>query len=207
MSLREGAGAVAFEHSTDTGAIALLDDGREDFMNHLIHFGSRIPWRGIWASIIMAAVLIVGFGIFSLGGSHPELTWMVSMFLLIPLLAIPLLIAFNQYAVVDRRTWLISINGGEWRPLSFITHCRVNVSRGINTMEFGYTDRRKDRFMVSSFTPFASPFIEREWVRYLLPYMGLPRDPNSRLSEAFGAAYEKHATMEQAQHFAYEYLK
>lgn len=173
----------------------------------LIPFGRPRPWRGIWASVIIALALIVGFGIFSLQSAHPELTPMVLMFLLLPAVTIPLLIGFNQYAVVDRRTWLVSINGGEQRPLSHLTHCRVNTFRGVASIELGYSDRRRDRFMVSSHSPFTSPRIEREWVRYLLPYTGLPRDPHSRLSVAFGSPFEKHATLEQAQHFAHEYLK
>lgn len=174
---------------------------------HLVLFGRPTPWRGIWASVIIALLLIVGFGAFSLQSAHPELTPMVLMFLLLPAVTIPLLIGLNQYAVVDRRTWLVSINGGQPRPLSHLTHCRVNTFRGVNTIELGYTDRRKDRFIVSSHSPFASPRIERDWVRHLLPHTGLPRDPHSRLSVAFESPYEKHATLEQAQHFAHEYLK
>lgn len=170
-------------------------------------FGRPTPWRGIWSSVILALALMIGFGIFGLQSVHPELTPMVLMFLLLPAVAIPLLVGLNQYAVVDQRTWLVSVNGGPPRPLSHLTHCRVNTFRGVNTIELGYSDHRKDRFIVSSFSPFASPHIEREWVRYLLPYTGLPRDPNSHLSVALGSPYEKHATLEQAQHFAHEYLK
>lgn len=173
----------------------------------LILFGRPTPWRGIWGSVIMGFTLSIGFGLISLRSPHPELAPMLLIFLLIPTIAIPLLIAFNRYAVVDRRTWLVSINGGQPRPLSHLTHCRVRTFRGVNTIELGYTSRFKDRFIVSSFSPFASPYIEREWIRYLLPYTGLPRDPQSRLSAPFGSPYESHATLEQAQHFAHEYLK
>lgn len=172
-----------------------------------VRFGRPTPWRGIWASVIIAAVLILVFGTISLRSAHPELTPMILMFLLLPAVTIPLLIGLNQYAVVDRRTWLVSINGGQPRPLSHLTHCRVNTFRGVKTIEIGYSDRRKDRFIVSSQSPFASPRIERDWVRYLLPYTGLPRDPSSRLDTVLDAPYAKHATLEQAQHFAHEYLK
>ena len=176
-------------------------------MSPLVLFGRRTPWRGIWGSVIMGFTLSIGLGLISLRSPHPELAPMLLMFLLIPAITIPLLIAFNRYAVVDRRTWPVSINGGPPRPLSHLTHCRIRTFRGVNTIELGYTDRLKDRFIVSSFSPFASPRIERDWVRYLLPYTGLPRDPRSRLSAPFGSPYESHATLEQAQQFAYEYLK
>lgn len=163
----------------------------------LILFGRPTPWRGIWGSVIMAAALIIGVGTFGLLGSHPELTPMVLMFLLLPAIAIPLLIAVNRYAVVDRRTWLVSVNGGQPRPLADLRYCRFGTFRGVSTIELGYSNLRKDRFIVSSHSPFASPRIERDWVRYLLPYTGLPRSADGSLG----------ATLEQAQRFAHEDLK
>lgn len=127
---------------------------------------------------------------------------MVLMFLLLPAVAIPLLVGLKQYAVDDQRAWLVSVDGG---PPSAEPPDALSCEqfRGVSTIELGYSDRRKDRFIVSSFSPFANPHIEREWVRYLF----LPRDSCSRLSVALGSPYEKHATLEHAQHHAHAYLK
>ena len=133
-------------------------------------------------SIGLAALLILVFGGIALTGNHPEQAPLLRLFLLLPAIVIPATIALNQYAEVDTATWLVRVNGGEPRPLAQLTHCTVNVFRGVCTLTIGYSDHRRDRFSVSSNTPFGSPRVERDWMRYLLPYTGLPRDPASTLS-------------------------
>ena len=173
----------------------------------VIRIGRRVPYSAILSSISIAAVLMVGFGVPALAGKHPEHAPLLLLFLLIPVIVAATMIPLNQYAEIDPTTWLVRVNGGEPRPLAHLTHCTVNEFRGVRTLTIGYSDRRRDRFAVSSHTPFGSPRVERDWIRYLLPYTGLPRDPTSRLSEAFGTAYDRHATLEQAQTFAHEWLK
>lgn len=158
-------------------------------------------------SVGIAAVLILVFGTMALVGKHPEQAPLVLMFLLLPAAVIPATVALNQYAEIDTATWLVRVNGGEPRPLAHLTHCTVNVFRGVCTLAIGYSDSRRDRFTVSSSTPFGSPRSERDWMRYLLPYTGLPRDPDSTFSAPLGSPYYRHATLEQAQTFAQEWLK
>lgn len=173
----------------------------------VIRIGRRVPYRPILVSIGIAAVLILGFGAQALTSTHPENAPILLLFLLLPVVVAATMIPLNQYAEIDPTTWLVRVNGAEPRPLADLTHCTVNEFRGARTLTIGYSDRRRDRFTVSSHTPFGSPRVERDWIRYLLPYTGLPRDPTSRLSEALGTAYDRHATLEQAQTFAHEWLK
>ena len=173
----------------------------------VIRIGRRVPYRAILMSLGIAAVLMVWFGYAALTGDHPQQTPFILMFLLFPLGVAATMIPLNQYAEIDPTTWLVRVNGGEPHPLAHLTHCTVNEFRGVRTLTIGYSDRRRDRFAVSSHTPFGSPRVERDWIRYLLPYTGLPRDPTSRLREVLGTTYARHATLEQAQTFAHEWLK
>lgn len=173
----------------------------------IVRIGHRTPTRTIWSSCTITAVLIAVFGTQALLGAHPQQAPLVLMFLLLPAIAIPAVIALNTSAEINTGTWLVSINGGTPRPLAELRYCTVNVFRGVCTLSIGFGPSRRERVMVSSHTPFGSPLVERDWIRYLLPYTGLPRDPNSTLSAPLGSPYEKHATLEQALAFAHEYLK
>lgn len=141
----------------------------------IIRFGQPMPWRGIIVSLILGVGATLVGSAFSLVGSHPEHTPLMLMFLAIPAIMIPVLIGFNQYAEFDQRTGLIRINGAAPVPLTHIVWSRVMTNQwSFSSLELGTGPSRRERFMVAN-GPFGSPRAERDWVRYLLPYTGLPR--------------------------------
>lgn len=90
-------------------------------------------------------------------------------------MTIPALIWSNTYAVLDTVNWRISMNGGEFRLIGHITFASIFFFRGVSTLTIGFSKERSQRVAVSGNTPFGAPRVEREWVRYILPYTGLPR--------------------------------
>lgn len=175
--------------------------------SQVVRFGRRFPARAVWGSVIISAALIVGFGAFAILGNHPEQAPLVLVFLLLPAVVIPASIALNQYAELDTVNWTIRINNGPPRPLADLTHCTVGIFRGVCTLAIGYSEKRSERFVVSSNSPFASPRIERDWTRYLLPLTGLPREPGTQVDPRRVITFARNATLEQAQSFAHELLK
>lgn len=171
----------------------------------IVRLGRPTPWRGINASLILGVGSTLIGTVFALVGPHPELTWLMLMFLLIPAVVIPLLIMLNQYAEFDPRTGLIRINGATPVPLSHITRARTMVFRGVSTLDLGTGPSRKERFIVANGL-FGSPRIERDWVRYLLPYTGLPRQGHPS-QNPLSVMRMSSATFEDATVFAHEWLK
>lgn len=172
---------------------------------NLVRFGRPTPWRGIIASVIMGVGVTLIGSVFALLSAHPEHTPLMLMFLLIPGLAIPLLIVFNQYAEFDPQTGLISINSATPVPLAHITRARTGVFRGVSTLDLGTGPSRKARFIVAN-GPFGSPRVERDWIRHLLPYMGLPRQGYPPTG-TFGTMHVYSATFEDVAAFAHQRLK
>lgn len=171
----------------------------------IVRLGRPTPWRGIIVSLIMGVGMTVVGTVFALFSSHPENTPLLLMFLLIPAIVIPLLIALNQYAEFDPQTGLISINGAAPVPLARIDRVRTMTHRGVSSIDLGVGPTRKERFMVAN-GPFGSPRVERDWVRHLLPYTGLPRRGET-LGYAFTTRSLRSETLEDALVFAHEWLK
>lgn len=171
----------------------------------VVRLGRPTPWRGIIVSLIMGVGATAVGSIFALFSSHPEHTPLLLLFLLIPVIVIPLLIVLNQYAEFDPQTGLIRINGAPPVPLSRIDRARTMTFRGVSTLDLGIGPTRKERFIVAN-GPFGSPRIERDWVRHLLPYTGLPRRGHV-LGDAFSTRHLRSATLEDATVFAHEWLK
>ncbi|MBW8763028.1 MAG: hypothetical protein JF592_10635 [Microbacterium sp.] len=141
----------------------------------IIRFGRPTPWRSIIVGLIFGVGSTLVGSAFSLVGSHPENTPLMLIFLAIPAIATPLLIGFNQYAEFDQRTGLISINGATPVPLTHITWTRTMTNQwSFSSLELGTGRQRTERFMVAN-GPFGNPRVERDGVRHLLPYTGLPR--------------------------------
>lgn len=172
---------------------------------NLVRFGRPTPWRGIIASLIMGVGVTLIGSVFAIVSPHPEHTPLMLMFLLIPALAIPLLIAFNQYAEFDQRTGLVSINGAAPVPLGHITRARTRVFRGVSNLDLGTGPGRKERFIVAN-GPFGSPRVERDWIRHLLPYTGLPRQGYPP-PVTFGTVHMHSETFEDVTAFAHQRLK
>lgn len=170
---------------------------------NFVRIGRPTPVRASWMAVIIAAVLIAVFGTQALIVGPPEHALIPLMFLLIPVIGIPLLRWQNTYAVLDTVTWQISLNGGAPRPIGQLVYCRTDFARGISTLTLGFSDLRSERVAVSSNTPFGSPRGERDWVRYILPYTGLRRVPGSRAT----LLGNNNASLEQAQEFAQDWLK
>jgi hypothetical protein len=142
----------------------------------IVRFGRPMPWRGIIMGLIFGVGMTLVGAVFSLLSSHPENTPLMLMFLIIPAVTTPVLIVFNQYAEFDERTGLIRINGAAPVPLTHIVWARAMTNQwSFSILELGTGPRRSERFVVSN-GPFGSPRSEREWIRHLLPYTGLPRD-------------------------------
>ncbi|WP_157439027.1 hypothetical protein [Agreia sp. Leaf244] len=171
----------------------------------LVRFGRPTPWRGMVVSLVLGIGATLVGTVFGLLSAHPEHTPLMLMFLLIPAIVIPLLIGLNQYAEFDQRSGLIRINGGEAQPLSSIVLARTMIFRGVSTLDLGTGPGRRERFIVAN-GPFGSPRVERDWVRHLLPYTGLPRR-GTMPPDAFGTRHLRSATLEDATVFAHEWLK
>lgn len=172
---------------------------------NVVRLGRPTPWRGIIVSLSIGVGMTLIGSAFALFSSHPENTPLLLMFLLIPAIVIPLLIVLNQYAEFDPQTGLISINGAPPVPLGRIDRARTMTFRGVSTLDLGVGPTRKERFIVAN-GPFGSPRIERDWVRHLLPYTGLPRR-GQMLANAFSTRHLRSATLEDATVFAHEWLK
>lgn len=165
----------------------------------LVRFGQRVPIRTIVASVLIAVGVILLLVVISFASGRVEQIPYALFFLTIPGIIAPLSIVFNQYAEFDRGTGLISINGSAPRPLMDITYCTTDTSRGVCTINLGFGPRRSEQFSVSSNTPFGNPRVERDWVRHLLPHMGLPPET--------GPSTGRSETRDDAQRFAHDWLK
>ncbi|WP_430592812.1 hypothetical protein [Humidisolicoccus flavus] len=171
----------------------------------IVQFGRPTPWRGIIVSCLIGGGATLLGTVFGLLSPHPEHTPLMLMFLLIPLTVAPLLIVLNRYAEFDVQTGLIRINGAPPVPLTHITHAKTMVFRGVSSLDLGTGPKRNDRFIVANGL-FGSPKIEREWIRRLLPHMGLPRQgfwPDHWWQTRQVSA----ASSEEAITFAHEWLK
>ncbi|MHC9044330.1 hypothetical protein ACYX8G_07110 [Microbacterium saperdae] len=171
----------------------------------IIRLGRPTPWRGIITSLVMGAGATVIGMLLALFSSHPENAPLLLLFLLLPAIVIPCLIALNQYAEFDPQTGLISVNGTAPVPLSRIDRARTRTFRGVSSIDLGTGPTRKERFMVAN-GPFGSPRVERDWVRHLLPYTGLPRR-GQMLDAGIGTENLGSETLEDVQIFAQESLK
>lgn len=171
----------------------------------IVRFGRPIPWHGISVGLVIGlGGTLIGTAI-ALLGSHPERIPFVLLFLILPAILTPLLIGLNQYAEFDQRTGLIRINGADPVPLSHITHARTMIFRGVSTLDLGTGPRRAERFIVANGL-FGSPRIERDGVRHLLPYTGLPRRGHWP-RDSFSTRHLGAASLEEATVFAHELLR
>lgn len=174
-------------------------------MMNIVRLGRPTPWRGIITSLVMGVGATAIGMMFALFSSHPEHAPLLLMFLLIPAIVIPCLIGLNQYAEFDPQTGLISINGAAPVPLARIDRARTRTFRGVSSIDLGVGPTRKQRFMVAN-GPFGSPRVERDWVRHLLPYTGLPRR-GQMLGAGIGTENLGSENLEEVQVFAHEQLK
>jgi len=172
---------------------------------NVIRFGRPTPWWGIITSLtIGVGSTLIGL-VLAFLSPHPENAPVLLLFLLIPAVVASLLIGLNQYAEFNPQTGLISINGAAAVPLARIDRARTRTFRGVSSIDFGIGPTRKERFMVAN-GPFGSPREERDWVRRLLPYTGLPRR-GQVLGYAFSVRDLGSATLEDTLVFANEWLK
>lgn len=173
----------------------------------LVRFGRRVPVRSIVSSFIVAGALMVIVGGVIVMAGHAALWPFVLCFLLIPAITVPALMLLNTYAEFDPATGMISVNGRQATPLAALTWCNSSTFRGVNTLTIGYGPGRRDTFGVSSQTPFGSPRIERDWMRFILPFTALPRDPSAPVENRWGASANESVTFEQALWFAANVLR
>ena len=175
--------------------------------DRLVRFGRRIPVRGIIGTVIITGAGMLLVVVPALVFGRPELVPFALLFLLIPVITIPVLMLLNTFAEFDPATGMISVNGRAATPLAALTWCNYTIFRGTVTFDIGYGPRRTDRFGVSSQSPFASPRIERDWMRFILPFTGLRRDPTGPQRNPWGAAGNESVTFEQAVAFSVEQLQ
>mgnify|MGYP006342513261 CR=1 FL=1 len=172
-----------------------------------VHFGRRIPVRGIVSTFIVTGAVMLFVTVLTLVFGRPELAAFALLFLLIPVIAVPAIVLLNTFAEFSPATGMISVNGRAATPLAALIWCNYTTFRGTVTFDIGYGPRRTDRFGVSSQSPFASPRIERDWMRFILPFTGLRRDPTGPQRNPWGAAGNESVTFEQAVAFSVEQLQ
>ena len=126
-----------------------------------------------FSAVILAITLV---SLFFANAERFTTQWWVALIApaILSAIAIPARAASNTWAVVDTTQWLISINGGAFRPLAEIRYAYTMTFRGVSTLTLGFSDREK--FALSAFTPWFSKKADREFVKYLLPYTGIPHD-------------------------------
>ena len=164
----------------------------------VVPIGRPVPWREIVIICAITAALIVGWTIFGVLSPHPELTWVVLLFLIIPAVTIPYWLWFSSYAVIDPAANTISINGGAHRPLTDIVFARTDVFRFVCTLRLGFSPAKSDWLAVYSGTPLASKRVERDWVRAILPLTGLPPAPDDSTLGFMSVRHANPANLHQA---------
>lgn len=169
----------------------------------LVRFGRPVPWRGIIASAGLGVGMTMVTVMVSVLRGYFDGILLLLVFLLFPVVVSPILIAINTYATFDARTGLISINDAAPVPLAHVTQARTMTTRGVATLYLGTGPTRTERFFVAN-GPFGSPRVERDWVRHLLPYTGLPR--SGVHPDEFGTRHVRQASFEEASVFAHRWL-
>ncbi|MFK4761200.1 hypothetical protein ACI3KS_09740 [Microbacterium sp. ZW T5_45] len=170
---------------------------------NIVRFGRPVPWRGIIASMGIGAGMALFTALLGILSGRFHGSLLLLLFLLIPVVVSPILIAINTFATFDPQTGLISINGAAPVPLAHVTQARTMTTRGVATLYLGTGPTRAERFFVAN-GPFGSPRVERDWVRHLLPYTGLPR--SGVHPDEFGTRHVRQASFEEASVFAHRWL-